>query len=292
MVRDWLRAIRVKFFLASVIAVLVGLSIAYWKTGHINYIYSILTVLGVVSLHASIDLLNDYWDYVRGIDKDTKRTRFSGGTGVLPENILSPRTVYIAGIVFLCVGAIIGIYFVTIRGEVIALILVFAIISIYFYSTKIVNMGLGESLIVLKGMLIVQGAYYVQTPELSTAAVYNGLIVGILSATVLFANSFPDFEADKRHGRHTLVILLGRKYGAKFFTIFILVPYALIVVGTIDGYTKVYTLVCLMSLPLAIRAIVFLNKDSIGETSLLIVMSNTIWCSRLTGSLLAISLIL
>jgi hypothetical protein len=156
----------------------------------------------------------------------------------------------------------------------------------------VINMGLGEALIVLKGMLIVQGAYYVPTPELSTAAVYNGLIVGILSATVLFANSFPDFEADKRHGRHTLVILLGRKYGAKFFTIFILVPYALIVVGTLDGYTKVYTLVCLTTLPLAIRAIVLLNKDFIGETSLLIVMSNTIWCSRLTGSLLAISLIM
>ena len=82
MITDWLRAIRVKFILASIIAVLVGLSVAYWKTGHINYIYSILTVLGVVSLHASIDLLNDYWDYVRGIDKHTKRTRFSGGTGV------------------------------------------------------------------------------------------------------------------------------------------------------------------------------------------------------------------
>jgi 1,4-dihydroxy-2-naphthoate polyprenyltransferase len=292
MITDWLRAIRVKFLLASIIAVLVGLSVTYWKIGHIDYIYSLLTILGVASLHASIDLLNDYWDYVRGIDKYTKRTRFSGGSGVLPENVLSPRTVYIAGIVFLCVGAIVGVYFVTIRGIVIALILIFAIVSVYFYSTKVVNMGLGEVLIILKGMLIVQGTYYVQTPELSTTAIYNGIIVGLLSATVLFANSYPDFEADKRHGRHTLVILLGRKNGAKFFAVFILVPYVLITIGTFTGYTKVYSLVCLTTLPLALRSVVVLNRDFIAETNLLIVMSTTIWCSRLTGGLLVISLIM
>ena len=104
MITDWLRAIRVKFLLASMIAVLVGLSVTYWKIGHIDYIYSLLTILGVASLHASIDLLNDYWDYVRGIDKYTKKTRFSGGSWSITRECIHPRTVYIAGIVFLCVG--------------------------------------------------------------------------------------------------------------------------------------------------------------------------------------------
>lgn len=292
MLSNWLRAVRIKFLLSSIISVLVGLSVAYWKVGQIDYIYSILTILGIAALHASIDLLNDYWDYIRGIDKDTKKTKFSGGSGVLPDGLLSPRTVYVAGMMFLCIGAIIGIYFVIIRGIIIAYILIFAIASIYFYSTKVVNWGLGELLVILKGMLIVQGAYYVQTSELSLTAAYNGVIVGLFSAVVLFANSFPDFEADKCHGRRTMVILVGRDRGAKFYTAFILLPYILIAIGILTGNTKVYSVVCLITLPLAIRGIKALNRDYIGEKSLITVMSSTIWCSRITGCLLALSLIM
>ena len=90
MLSTWLRAIRIRFLLASVIAVSNGLAVAYWKYGTIDPLYAVLTYVGVVFLHASVDLLNDYWDYKRGIDSATKRTKFSGGTGVLPENLLTP----------------------------------------------------------------------------------------------------------------------------------------------------------------------------------------------------------
>jgi 1,4-dihydroxy-2-naphthoate octaprenyltransferase len=236
--------------------------------------------------------LNDYWDFARGIDKDTKRTKFSGGSGVLPDKILTPRVVYIAGIVFLCTGAIVGIYFVMVRGIIIAFILTFAIVSIYFYSSKVVNMGLGEVIIIIKGMLIVQGTYYVQTPEISDTALYNGLIVGLLSAIVLFVNSFPDFEADKRHGRRTLVVLIGKKKGAKLFSIIIFVPYVMISIGTVVGYTTIYSLACLISLPIAVKGGMTLNRDFTSESSLVSVMSGTIWCSRLTSALLALTLMI
>jgi 1,4-dihydroxy-2-naphthoate polyprenyltransferase len=292
MLANWLRAIRVRFLLSSIISVVVGLSVTYWKIGHIDYTYAVLTLLGIACLHASIDLLNDYWDFARGIDKDTKRTKFSGGSGVLPDKILTPRVVYIAGIVFLCIGAIVGIYFVMVRGIIIAFILTFAIVSIYFYSSKVVNMGLGEVIIIIKGMLIVQGTYYVQTPEISDTALYNGLIVGLLSAIVLFVNSFPDFEADKRHGRRTLVVLIGKKKGAKLFSIIIFVPYVMISIGTVVGYTTIYSLACLISLPIAVKGGMTLNRDFTSESSLVSVMSGTIWCSRLTSALLALTLMI
>ncbi len=292
MLANWLRAIRVRFLLSSIISVVVGLSVTYWKIGHIDYIYAVLTLLGIACLHASIDLLNDYWDFARGIDKDTKRTKFSGGSGVLPDKILTPRVVYVAGIVFLCIGAIVGIYFVMVRGIIIVFILTFAIVSIYFYSTKVVDMGLGEVIIIIKGMLIVQGTYYVQTPEISDTALYNGLIVGLLSAIVLFVNSFPDFEADKRHGRRTLVVLIGKKKGAKLFSIIIFVPYAMISIGTVVGYTTIYSLACLISLPIAVKGGMTLNRDFTSESSLVSVMSSTIWCSRLTSVLLALTLMI
>lgn len=288
----WLRAIRIRFLLASVIAVSNGLAIAYWKYGIIDPVYAVLTYIGVVFLHASVDLLNDYWDHKRGIDSSTKRTKFSGGTGVLPENLLTPRTVYIAGIIFLILGASIGAYFVAIRGITIAVILSFAVVAIYFYSTRIVNAGLGELFVAIKGAMIVLGTLYVQNAVLEPAALYVGAIVGILSATVLFINSFPDYEADRSKGRHTLVIILGRKTGSSIFPIFIITAYALIVGGIFLGFTKIYSLVSFASIPVAIKSILSLRKEPESIEKIVPAMASAVTYSRITGFLLAISFIL
>ena len=151
MLSVWLRVIRIRFLLASVIAVSVGLSISWWQNSLFSPFDAALTMGGVMALHASVDLLNDYWDYKRGIDTKTKRTKMSGGTGVLPEGLLTPKSVYRAGIGFLIIGSIIGLYFVIVDGLTIALILGFAIFSIYFYSTKIVDSGLSEFFVAVKG---------------------------------------------------------------------------------------------------------------------------------------------
>ncbi|MDQ3717953.1 MAG: prenyltransferase [Thermoproteota archaeon] len=292
MLSTWLRAVRIRFLLASIIAVSNGLAIAYWKYAIIDPVYAILTYIGVVFLHASVDLLNDYWDHKRGIDSTTKRTKFSGGTGVLPENLLTPRTVYIAGIIFLILGASIGAYFIAIRGIIIAVILVFAVLAIYFYSTTIVDAGLGELFVAIKGAMIVLGAFYVQTAVLETAAVYNGVIVGLLSATVLFINSFPDYEADRSKGRHTLVIVLGRRSASDVFPIFIIAAYALITGGIFLGFTKIYSLISFVSVPLAMKSILSLRKEPESIEKVVPAMASAVAYSRITGFLLAISFIL
>jgi 1,4-dihydroxy-2-naphthoate polyprenyltransferase len=289
---SWLRAIRIRFLLASVIAVSNGLGIAYWKYATIDPVYAILTYIGVIFLHASVDLLNDYWDYKRGIDAATTRTKFSGGTGVLPENLLTPRAIYVAGIVFLILGASIGAYFVAIRGITIAVILGFAVVAIYFYSTSIVNAGLGELFVAIKGAMIVLGTFYVQYPAIEPAALYVGSIVGILSATVLFVNSFPDYEADKSKGRRTLVIILGKKTSSAVYAIFIIVTYAMIAAGILLGFTKVYSLISFSSIPFGIKSILLLRKDPESIERLVPVMAMAVTYSRITGCLLALSFIL
>ena len=100
----WLRIIRIKFLLASIIAITNGLLYTYFTYNQFNLIDALLTYIGVVFLHASVDLFNDYWDYKRGIDTTTKRTTFSGGTGVLPEKKLDPSTVYKAGFICMVLG--------------------------------------------------------------------------------------------------------------------------------------------------------------------------------------------
>src|SRR5574338_1437307 len=110
----WFRVIRIKFLLASVIAVSLGLAVSYWQTKNLDVIHGMITMGGVIALHASVDLLNDYWDYKRGIEIITKRTKFSGGTGVLPEGLLKPSHVYVAGVLFLVLGSLAGLYFIVI----------------------------------------------------------------------------------------------------------------------------------------------------------------------------------
>jgi 1,4-dihydroxy-2-naphthoate polyprenyltransferase len=288
---SWLRAIRIRFLLASVIAVSNGLAIAYWKTGQFDPGYAALTYAGVAFLHASVDLLNDYWDHKRGIDSATTRTKFSGGTGVLPDKVLTPKAVYFAGVMFLILGALVGTYFVVIRGVTIAIILGFAVVAIYFYSTSIVNSGLGELFVGIKGAMIVLGTFYVQTGVIDAAAIFVGVIVGLLSATVLFVNSFPDFDADRSKGRRTLVILAGKRKAAMAFPLFVIAAYAMIAAGIFFGFTKIYSLASLASLPLAVKAIAALRKDHETTQGLVPAMGATVTYSRVTGFVLAASLL-
>jgi len=178
----WLRVIRVRFLLASVIAVSVGLVLSWQNGAEINILHAALIMGGVIALHASVDLLNDFWDFKRGIDTVTKRTKMSGGTGVLPEGLLKPSQVYRAGIGFLVLGSVIGAYFVVIDGIIIAAILGFAILSIYFYSTKVVDSGLAEIFVVTKGTMIVLGTFFIQTSEITIAPILAGVVVGALSS--------------------------------------------------------------------------------------------------------------
>jgi 1,4-dihydroxy-2-naphthoate octaprenyltransferase len=199
--------------------------------------------------------------------------------------------VYAAGMIFLLLGALIGTYFVFIRGITIALILGFAVVAIYFYSTSIVNAGLGELFVAIKGAMIVLGTFYVQTAFIDFAAIYVGVIVGILSATVLFLNSFPDYEADRSKGRRTLVIILGKSTGTNVFPIIVAAAYAMIIAGVFLGFAKVYSLTGLVSLPFAIKSIGLLRKSQSDVSMLEPAMGSAVTYSRLTGFVLAVSLI-
>jgi 1,4-dihydroxy-2-naphthoate octaprenyltransferase len=231
MISSWLRVIRVRFLFSSVIAVSVGLAINWWQTSQIDFLHALLTYGGVLALHASVDLLNDYWDFKRGIDTQTQRTKISGGTGVLPEGLLEPSQVYKAGILFLVIGSVIGSYFIIIDGIIIAILLAFAVLSIYFYSTKIVDSGLAEFFVAVKGTVIVLGTYFIQSSQLTTTSVMSGIVIGVLSSLVLFITSFPDHDADKAKGRRTLIILLGKKKATSVYWIFPIICYSIISIG-------------------------------------------------------------
>ena len=292
MISVWLRVIRVRFLLASIIAVSVGMALHWSQNGSVDYLDLILTFAGVMALHASVDLLNDYWDFKRGIDTKTTRTKMSGGTGVLPEGLLKPSSVYRAGVAFLIIGSLIGSYFVMTHGILIAIILGFAILSIYFYSTKIVDSGLGEFFVAVKGSMIVIGTFFIQSGEVNIESILAGIVIGTLSSLVLFIASFPDHDADKSKGRKTLVIVVGKKKAIKLFWIFPLISYIVILIGVSVSLFPVLSLITLLSFPLIIKSGLGLQKNYDAIDELVPFMSSTLKFSRITGVLFALSFLL
>ena len=288
MITVWLRVIRVRFLLASVIAVSVGLVITWWHTGSITIFDAILTMCGVLALHASVDLLNDYWDFKRGIDTATHRTKMSGGSGVLPEGLLKPTQVYAAGIAFLIIGTVIGIYFVATDGIIIGIILAFAVISIYFYSTKIIDWGLAEVFVAIKGSMIVMGTYFVQTSQITEQSVLSGIVIGVLSSLVLFITSFPDHDADKAKGRKTLVISLGMQKACSILWIFPAIAYGITIIAVVFEIFPIFCLIILATIPLIIKSGQKLKQNYDELTNLIPVMSSTLSFSRITGALLVV----
>ena len=289
----WLRAIRFRFLAASAIAVTCGLALAIWyQPQDFNLIYAILTYIGIFCLHSSVDLLNDYWDFKRGIDLRTKKTKFSGGTGVLPEGLLKPRHVYLAGIFFLILGLMIGSIFVYFKGFVIAIILLFAALSIVLYSSKLVNWGLGELFVAAKGALIVVGTFYVQNSSITLESVVLGIIIGLLSSLVLFINSIPDIVPDRQMGRKTLAIMIDKRSN-RFILLFVVginVGIYLLTIGFFTNLINSYFSIipCILLIPyiglMLYRFKNFLyNFKRLNYDYYIRIMANTVLFSRFFG---------
>lgn len=302
----WLRAIRFRFLAASAIAVTNGLVLSYWyEPSSFNIFYAVLTYIGIFCLHSSVDLLNDYWDYKRGIDLHTKKTRFSGGTGVLPGGLLKSKDVYFVGVLFLILGLMIGGFFVLVKGYIIALILAFATLSIVLYSSKLVNLGLGELFVGIKGLLIVVGSFYVQTTTIIFNSVILGAIIGILSSLVLYINSIPDIKPDRENGRKTLAIIL-EKYSNRdvflfvlslFFSVYLLsgIFFYYVMGGSENGYGLYGFLPNLVLLPICLVVIYkfykyLFNLGNQNEFFYETIMEKTVLFSRLYGLALVVGI--
>ncbi len=284
----WARVIRVRFLAASLIAVSAGLTIAY-KDGSFEPLYALVTYVGVLSIHASVDLLNDYFDFVQGIDTNTVRTPFSGGTGVLIEGALAPSSVYRAGIIFLAVGIGLGVYLAIVRGPLVIPLVAIASLSTYFYSTKLANYGLGELFIAIKGMMIVLGTYYVQTLSIAIEPLFTGSLLGILSASVLYLNEFPDYEADKAGGRRNLIVKLGREKAAKLFKIFPMISYSLILIGIWFSVLHLVALLSFIVLPLYLKNIRSLSPVSWDSAKVVPLLARNALSSRVVGVIITVS---
>ena len=157
---------------------------------------------------------------------------------------------------FLSLAIPIGIYFLIIRGWLLLPILIIGAVSTLFYTTFLSKWRVGEVSAGLgMGTLPVLGAFFVQSGMYTVPALIAAIPSGILVHNLLLLNEFPDIEPDKKAGRRTLPIVLGRDRAAKLFSAFTVIVYIWIVVGVIVGLMPLPTLLGLLTIPLALKAI-------------------------------------
>jgi len=288
----WFLETRPQFLLLSVVLAFLGTSIA-WYDGAFHLGYAVLAFVGLLLCHISINTLNDYFDYRSGIDLEVKRTPFSGGGGMLPAGLLKPRQVLWFGVVSLLLAVPIGVYFVVTldRGWLLLPLLLIAAVCILLYTPFILKTrwpewaaGLGL------GTLPVLGVYFVQTTAYLPAIVAS-IPSGILVHNLLLLNEFPDTEADKKAGRKTLPIVMGKAKASIVYSVLTVIVYLWIIGGVVAGLMPPFSLIALLTLPLAIKAIQGARKHQ-EITRLMPAMANNVLVVLLTQLLLGIGYIL
>jgi 1,4-dihydroxy-2-naphthoate octaprenyltransferase len=276
-----MKEFRAPFLVAVIIPTFLGGAIAA-TTPDTNFhvLNFILTLIGIVFIHIGANVTNDYFDYKAGPDRfitPEEKTPFSGGSGLLADGTLRPKTVLNVGILFLVLGSLIGLYFVYFLGSNGWVILVIGLVGVssgFFYTAppfRFVYRGVGEFFIWLSfGPLVVFGAFFVQTAVFSWEPVIASIPVGLLIATILFINEFPDYRPDKKGGKKQLVVRLGKERAVKGYLILLVSVYISIVVSVIIGLMDliesipVWSLITLLTIPISVKAYL-VTKKHFGE---------------------------
>jgi 1,4-dihydroxy-2-naphthoate octaprenyltransferase len=210
---------RAPFLLLPPTLVASGAAAAAWD-GSFSWSRTALALVGLVSLHMAVNIINEWSDMRTGIDLQTERTPFSGGSGTLPAGGMRPRTALAFGLVCAGVGLVIGLWFLIEVGWVLLPIVIAGAVSVLAYTDVLARIGVGEMAAGFGlGAGPVIGTALVQGGGWSTAAVAASVPAFFMTFNLLLLNEFPDEAADREGGRRNLVILLGRRPAAWLYAI-------------------------------------------------------------------------
>lgn len=253
--KTWFYEVRPQFLILDPCVASLGLALALYD-GFFNFFHMALSLTGVVLLHISVNVLNDYFDYKSGIDLHTRKTPFSGGSGILPSRVLNAKSVYWFGVVSLIPAFFIAFYFLIVYGWLLAPIIFVSVISTYFYTTHFAKWMAGEFFAGLNlGSLVVLGMYFTQTGFYGVKALAACVSPGILVCNLLLLNEFPDVKADIIGKRLNIPIIFGRRTAAKIYSILVALNYISIIVPTVFSILPITSLFALATIPFASKAV-------------------------------------
>jgi len=291
--RIWLMAARPRTLPAAIAPVLVGTAAAVEWVGHLPRVGAfVAAILGSVFIQIGTNLANDYSDAKRGADTADRL----GPVRVTSSGLVAPQRVLTATWIAFAVAIACGIYLATVAGAVILVIGAFSIAAGVLYTggpRPYGYAGLGEVFVFLFfGLVAVNGSYYVQVEQLDALPLGLSISVGFLATAILVVNNVRDVDTDRRAGKTTLAVRMGRKNAVVLYRLLILGAYLVLPIAIAGAGTSPWPLIGFLSLPLAVpplrtmsnRTGAALNEALAGTGALLGVFSLLVSAGLLLAS--------
>jgi len=237
---------------AAVAPVLVGTALAETR-GSIDLIAFAAAMLGALFIQVGTNLSNDYSDARRGADTEDRL----GPVRVTAGGLVPPRQVLVATYVSFAAAVLCGIYLIAVAGPVLLLIGAASILAGILYTggpRPYGYEGLGEIFVFLFfGVVAVTGSYYVQRQDLPWEALVLAVPVGLLASAILVVNNVRDLDTDRRAGKRTLAVRLGRERTRTLYAGMLLAAYLTVGLPWLFGSLTAWLLLPWLTAPLAAR---------------------------------------
>src|SRR6478609_2813300 len=253
-VRIWLMAARIRTLPAAIAPVLVGTALAGWQ--HVIHpLRFVAALIGAIFIQVGTNLSNDYSDARRGADTEDRL----GPVRVTAGGLVPPRQVLIATYVSFGVAVLAGVYLVVVAGWQLLLVGAASILAGVLYTggpKPYGYEGLGELFVFqFFGIVAVAGSYFVQVKHLDWKAFALAVPVGLLASAILVVNNFRDIDSDRRAGKRTLAVRMGRDKTRTMFAVIVYVAFLLAPVTWVFGPMKPWLLLPWLTLPLAAQIV-------------------------------------
>jgi 1,4-dihydroxy-2-naphthoate octaprenyltransferase len=249
--RIWLMAARLRTLPAAIAPVLVGTSLALGD-GTFHPLAFVAALFGAIFIQVGTNLSNDYSDARRGADTEDRL----GPVRVTAGGLVPPRQVLIATYVTFGLACACGIYLIAVAGWELLAVGAASILAGVLYTggpRPYGYEGLGELFVFLFfGIVAVTGSYFVQVQELPWEAFVCAVPVGLLASAILVVNNVRDIDTDRRAGKRTLAVRLGRARTRDLYVAMLLGAYIVAPLPWPLGSMNAWLLLPWLSVPLAI----------------------------------------
>ena len=247
--RLWALAARPRTLPAAVAPVLVGTALAI-DYDQFKPLAFLAALIGSIFIQIGTNLSNDYSDARRGADTEDRL----GPVRVTAGGLMPPRRVLVGTYVAFGIAVLAGLYLTAITGPELILVGAASIAAGVLYTggpRPYGYEGLGELFVFLFfGVVAVVGSYYVQAEQLPWEAFALSVPVGLLASAILVVNNVRDADTDRRAGKRTLAVRLGRERARRLFDAMIVVSYLTVVAIPLAGALSWWVVLPLLSLPL------------------------------------------
>ena len=285
---------RPPFLVLTPACVLLGIGVAYYQSGRVDLLQAVIVLIGAIGAHISVNALNEYFDFRSGLDLRTQRTPFSGGSGTLAAQPAMAPKALATGIVALAITAAVGLYFTLVRGAALLPLGLAGMLIIVVYTVWLTRYplfclivpGLGF------GTFMVMGTAFALSGEYSWSAFVASLVPFFLVSNLLLLNQFPDVEADRSIGRRHYPIVVGRRSSSWIYIAFLILTYVSIISGLLAGLLPAWSLLGLLTAPLAFSAGIGAHRHADDIPHLIPFMVQNVLLNIVTPVLVAIGLFL